>query len=407
MNNNRVETLADLLKRLIRGESPQECASAFAGLLEKISAVELAEAEDKLIADGVAVDEIQRANQLHTDLVRHHIDNSFTESVRQEDLTEIPGHPACVFKGENSGLKIFMEDRLAQDFAIWQADKSDDKRKNLLADAEELAEIIKHYERKENLMFPYLEKAGVTAPAQVMWGVDDIIRDLQSALVNALEQEPLLPRRVELVFERLTSQLESMIIKENDILLPMLMNYMEMDDWILVARESSQIGYAFNKGIEGASNSDAMTWLNKQQEVDDRPHLSSENTTIELPSGRLTPDQLTAMLNTLPTDLTFIDEADVVQYYSEGKHQVFKRTRTIIGRDVYLCHPPHLIPVIRELIRSFKNGERDSKIVAVRRGGRLDLVRYYAVRDDHGKYIGTVEVTEEISEIIEKVNRES
>ncbi len=192
-----------------------------------------------------------------------------------------------------------------------------------------------------------------------------------------------------------------MIIKENEILLPMVMPYMTEKDWLLCAKESIHIGLVFNKGIDGASNSDAATWLENHDNIS-HPETNRElKDEINLPSGYLSTEQMTAMLNTLPTDLTFIDNEDIIRYYSEGKHQVFTRTRTIIGRNIYLCHPPKLVPVIKKLIDDFRAGRKDADIVPVRRGSRIDLVRYYAVRDDSGSYVGTLEVTEEISGILE------
>ncbi|NLW11903.1 MAG: DUF438 domain-containing protein, partial [Clostridiaceae bacterium] len=156
-----------------------------------------------------------------------------------------------------------------------------------------------------------------------------------------------------------------------------------------------------------ASNSDAMSWL-QQQSGQSIAAVDSDNNNdgrVIIPSGDLTLDQLTAMLNTIPTDLTFIDSDNIVRYYSEGKHQVFTRTRTIIGRDVFLCHPPQLIPKIKKLIEAFRSGEKDLEIVPVKIGSKLNLVRYYAVRNKLGEYIGTVEVTEEMSDILELIEQ--
>lgn len=396
----RIMHLAVLLRRLVDGQSFTDVQKDFLNQFDQITADELAQAENLLVAEGVAVEAIQRTSGLHTDLVAGNIKSAdLTDNVR---LDQIPGHPAFVFKGENEGISSFIGRQLKPDIELYLASQSENDRLNLLSDARELLDIGKHYERKENLFFPYLERQGITAPPQVMWGVDDIIRALMKLLLETLEQHPVQTKRVRLVADRLLTQVERMIIQENDILIPMLLGVMSDADWILAAQESAQIGYVFNKGIEGASNSDSATWLLAQTGgVAQEPVQPADK--IRLPSGNFSVAQLTAMLNTLPTDLTFIDSDDIVQYYSEGKHQVFTRTRTIIGRNVYLCHPPLIVPRIRKLIEAFRRGEKNEAIVPVRKGSRLDLVRYYAVRDEQGTYLGTVEVTEEVSGLLNKL----
>lgn len=400
--NERISQLAALLKRLVDGQAYDHVQRDFMDQFDQITADELAQAENLLVAEGVTVEAIQRASGQHTDLVAGNLKPVSLPGVDQPD--QIPGHPAFVLKGENEGLRQYLAGRLKPDLEAYLTSLAEKERLNLLADAQELQTIGKHYERKENLFFPYLERQGLTAPPQVMWGVDDIIRALIKLFIEAIEQQPVQPNRIKLIADRLLTQVERMIVQENDILLPMLAGVMTEGDWILAAQESSHIGYVFNRGIEGASNSDSATWLLEKTGGKDQQPVQPAGK-IQLPSGNFNVNQLTAMLNTLPTDLTFIDSNDIIQYYSEGKHQVFTRTRTIIGRNVYLCHPPLLVPRIRKLIEAFRSGAKDEAIVPVRKGNRLDLVRYYAVRDDQGAYLGTVEVTEEVSGLLDRLGR--
>lgn len=394
--DDRVLQLAALLQRLIDDESPERITDELNATLSPVTWAELAAAEDWLAANGVAIEAIQRANEKHADLI---IGQQQGQRQNLADQLE-PGHPALVLIAENTGLRQFIETGVKPSLQAYFQAQSEKNRLNCLAAAEQLTDVMKHYERKENLLFPYLEKAGITTPAKVMWGVDDIIRDLLRMLVDAVTQDPPQIRRVEMVAERVLAQIEHMIVKEEDILLPMLMPHMTDEDWLVVAQESRHIGYVFNQGIEGGSQSDALTWQLSHEGQKTETQSTPEDG-IRLPSGHLTIDQLTAMLNTLPTDLTFADSNDIIQYFSEGKHQVFTRTRTIIGRDLYLCHPPQLVPVIKKLIADFRSGKKDQEIVPVRKGSLLNLIRYYAVRDDQGAFVGTLEVTEEISGILE------
>ncbi len=184
-----------------------------------------------------------------------------------------------------------------------------------------------------------------------------------------------------------------MIMKENQILKPMLVDNLTEEDWKVVAQESAQFGYAFVEGVEGASPSDVKAWLRDEPSED----LPSDTSDVELPSGYFDAHELEAVLNALPYDITYVNADDRVQYFSEGKHRVFPRTRTIIGRLVEDCHPPKSLDRVLAVVDSFKSGERDEEHFWIQKDGLFILIRYYAVRDDEGKYLGVVEVTEEIS----------
>lgn len=388
--NNKLDKLALLLRELVEEQDYQAVRAKFLQIFSSLSATELGQAQNMLLEQGLAVEAIQRASGRHTDLVAESISYQGQARPDQEQ-----GHPAFVFQGENQGLTRFLEDTFKPALAAYLAGQASTGGSDLLAAAQQLDRLNRHYERKENIFFPYLEKAGILAPPQVMWGVDDIIRALLKLFVEAVTaQAP--PARIELIAQRLLEQVERMVVQENKILLPMLLENMTEADWILAAQESSQIGYVFNQSVPGASNSDAASWLIAATGGEKQSAQPSSGR-INLPSGNFTEAELNAMLNTLPTDLTFIDSEDIVRYYSEGKHMVFGRTRTIIGRDFYLCHPPLLVPMIRQLLDDFKSGKKDEHITVLRRGKRIDLVRYYAVRDAEGVYKGAVEVTEEIS----------
>lgn len=394
---NKGNTLLSILQRLHEGESLEALASEIETIGD-ISPDEWAKAEDLLANSGVSIDEIQRLSTEHTNLAEKVITTA--DAMR---VDKIPGHPAFVFIGENKGLSLYIESAFRSKLSAYVASLSDADLVQLKAETEVLERVILHYDRKENVFFPYLENAGITVPPQVMWGVDDVIRSLLGVLKQAVSEDPANATRIDLVANRVLTQIEEMIVKENEVLMPMLLTHMKEADWVLAAQESTIIGYVFNQGIEGASNSDAQTWLNAH--LGEKEALpEKEEGKIQLPSGNLTVEQLNAMLNTLPTDLTFTDENDIIQYYSEGKHQVFTRTRTIIGRDLYLCHPPALVPTIKKLIGEFRSGEKDEEVVAIRKGNLINLVRYYAVRDGEGKYMGCVEVTEEISGTLEMLN---
>lgn len=383
------ELIKDILLELHKGEDIAVLKKKVQEMEGMISSKELAEAEDLLEGSGIPVDEIQRLSTAHTEL--------FSGKLKEKEVSY--GHPVFVFMGENRGLEKFIEEKYNPALEAFLADQKEKNLEEFRAQVEELKKVGIHYDRKENLFFPYLENAGITTPPQVMWGVDDVIRDLIGKLSDSLKGD-IMVKRVELVSQRVLTQVYEMIEKEDKILVPMILDYLTEEDFILAAQESVHMGYVFNQGIEGASNSDANTWLSEKTKGEMKTRAMEEDK-IQISSGSFYPKELEAMLNTLPTDLTYADKDDIVRYYSEGKHQVFTRTRTILGRDLYLCHPPQLIPVIKELIADFKSGKKDEMIVPMRKGNRLELIRYYAVRGEDGEYLGVVEVTEEISDQLE------
>lgn len=397
-------TKKDRLKMMIQdlhaGKPEAEVKEQFKQEFGHVTSEEISQMEQELIKEGVSVQEIQKLCNVHAAIFTGNITDLHT----MDRIDRKPGHPLFVFRKENQGIYQFMENEVKPLLESYQADPSENHLVDLLAAIKKLSSVEQHYSRKENLFFPYLEKKGITGPPQVMWGKDDEIRDLLKGILNDDLSQSELVQQIELALE----EVDSMIIKENDILSPLLVKNIEPADWLMIAQESPQIGYVFNGGIEGASPSDANTWLEKQQgklpPVETPDEQVDTSGYIKLPSGLIKHEDLIHMLNTSPQDFTYIDQDDKVRYFSEGKHPVFERTRTIIGRDVRMCHPPRAVPVVEQMLKDFKAGLKDEETRIVTPGTKVLLVRYFAVRDDNNEYIGTLETTEEISGIVDMVN---
>lgn len=378
---DKARVLKSILKQLHEGKTVDEVKAEFLESFANVSAAEIAEAERQLIKEGLAVEEIQKLCDVHASI--------FEDSIVSEDNEWEFGHPLMIFREENRGLEKFLDG----EFQDAKREYFEQQKTEALKEAlYRLSKIDRHYSRKENLFFPYLEKNNITAPPKVMWGVDDEIREHIKLSIESLENENLNLQELQLAEEKI----RSMITKENDILLPLLIHNMNENDWKVVARESRHIGYAFAEGIEGASPSDALAWLK-----DEDDHPENTHAEINLPSGLFQAKELEMVLNTLPVDLTFVGADGTVRYFSEGKDRVFPRTRTIIGRKVEDCHPPKSLDAVEKLISAFKNGEKDREYFWLQKGGKFILIRYYAVRDEENNYLGVVELTEEISELRE------
>ncbi|HOE83777.1 MAG TPA: DUF438 domain-containing protein [Sphaerochaeta sp.] len=394
MDDTKIFKLKDIIERLHEGESAASVKADFAEEFGSIAAEELAAAERTLMESGsVTVDQVMKLCDVHAAVFGDSIDAIHGTG----KVNETPGHPAFVFIKENEGLLTFLDGPFKTAVEAYHADTGNAGKIELLSALKELSTLDRHYSRKENLLFPYMEKGGITAPPKVMWGVDDEIRSLWKQLIAQLETNGTV---LEADLALLEEQVRSMIDKENNILMPMLEGVMDSDAWITVARDSAEIGYAFSGGIEGASPSDATSWYRWNATIsgklDDQggTHTDGE---IVLPSGHMNIEELTWMLNSLPGDITFVGADDRVRYFSEGSDRVFPRTRTIVGRQVAHCHPPKSLAVVEALVADFKAGRKESESFWIQKGGAFILIRYFAVRNDKGEYLGVVESTEEIS----------
>ena len=191
-----------------------------------------------------------------------------------------------------------------------------------------MAQIEKHYARKENLLFPFLEKYGITTPTQVMWGVDDEIRATIKATQKALADYEGSPAPVKEKIETAVTQVSEMIFKEENILFPMALDTLTEDEWLKVAEESAEIGFCLIQP--------PAVWKPRKINVEAKAQAEGElpaDGYLRFPTGILSPDEIHQIFNTLPVDLTFVDRDGIVKYFS-GKDRIFPRTKAVIGRNV-------------------------------------------------------------------------
>ena len=391
MDQEKKIQLKEIIGKLHSGATPESVKEEFLQKFGTVSAEDLAAAEKQLMEEGMKLEQVQKLCDVHAFV----FEDNLQSVSKSKQADSIPGHPAFVFKGENTGLKAFLAKEFEPALAAFTKESSEKNTTALHQAVKSLSKLHVHYQRKENLLFPYLEKVGITAPPKVMWGVDDEIRDLWK---EALADLPTKGKALLPVVQKLLEQVKSMITKEDNILMPMLLENLDSDAWLTVARDSADIGYCFNGGIEGASPSDAIAWYRWNFSMSGKEEkLEQSGDKVRLPSGNFTLEELSCMLNAMPADITFVGRDDKVRYFSEGKERVFPRTRSIIGRDVAHCHPPKSLHVVEKLVEEFKAGTKDEESFWLQRGDQFVLIRYYAVRSESGEYLGVMEVTEEIS----------
>ncbi|MDD4543506.1 MAG: DUF438 domain-containing protein, partial [Clostridia bacterium] len=264
--------------------------------------------------------------------------------------------------------------------------------KQLIEGMNRLSKIDIHYSKKENLFFPYMEKYGITAPPKVMWGVDDEIRGMIKNSISNLVMAGIVTDEIRLLIESTIEKTLEMIYKEENIMLPMLIEALSLEDWKVIANESKEIGYLYEN---------VPKWNPVVKKEESAEALKSISGSIMLPSGVFKVEELTHMLNALPFDITFVDKDDKVKFFSQGKDRVFARTKAIIGRDVSNCHPPASVHVVQKIVEDFKSGKKDHEDFWIKMGDRYVYIRYFAVRGDNNEYLGVVEVTQNIAPIQE------
>ncbi|ADU28620.1 DUF438 domain-containing protein [Evansella cellulosilytica] len=386
--SKRQEMLKEIIKDLHAGKSVEEVKQRFNDAVGTISVAEISDMEHSLmVEEGISVEEVQRLCSVHTEVFK----GSIEEIHNQNEPEQQPGHPIHTFKLENRAIDQHVNFKLQLHTERFEKDQSEENIKKLIDDLSELLDIDKHYSRKENLLFPFLEKYGIFGPTKVMWGVDDRIRAAIKKARMELVNGDLNTKEIVESLNYIIYEVTEMIYKEENILFPMSLQTLTEDEWIKIANESDIIGYTFAEP--------AGVWKPERAGVDGNVH--SGEGYIKLETGILTVDQLENMMNHLPVDITYIDKDDFVRYFSHGKERIFHRTKSVIGRTVQNCHPPQSAHIVNELLDDFKSGKKDSEDFWIKFRDKYVLIRYFAVKDKDGNYAGTLEFTQNIGPIQE------
>lgn len=408
--SGRVAELKSLIQDLHRGVSPEAARARFESAVKDVTPLEIGAMEEELIREGMPVEEITRLCDLHVGMVQGSLD-------RQEELKAPPGHPIHTCLAENEVI-TGLANRLGGLSGAEQTSHSgpgawSGEFQEVL---EEISGIDNHYLRKENELFPALERHGVTGPSQVMWGVHDEIRDLlKSARAGSASGSPEEGARAGAALARAVVE---MVYKENRILLPLAQQTLTPGEWAQIRRGEDELGYAFqapdapfpeetpSAGIAAnpgppltASRSPALQLpIVSAASVAPLPQ-ATEGGFVDLGTGRLSLEQVDMMLRHLPIDISFVDADGFVRYYSETEERLFPRTPGAIGRHVENCHPPKSIHMVKEILEKFAAGERDVAEFWIEMQGRFIHIRYFAVRNPTREYLGCLEVTQDVTGI--------
>ena len=422
--------LKSYVSRLTEGEKLETVREDFVKNFADISALEIVQAEQELIKEGTPISDVQNLCDVHSALfhgatqaekienaeeaVRMSMSEQNNESVHSakkaklvrktvhpdklsglhdaagfstsvmkdlERMINEKGHPLWILHREN----LAIEDLILKIEADQQLTGS---RTNELL--QQLRAVASHYGKKDELFFPLLKrKYDVAGPSDVMWGVDDEIRN-ELKLVSA-EPENLQER-----LQALLKQMREMIYKEENILFPLGAEYFTDAEWFSIRRDIPEFGCCL---ITAVPEWEKMQIAEREfQKEGNAPDAETKDGVIKLPTGQMSEAQLRAVLNTMPYEITFIDEQNMTRYFNEGE-KLFPRPISALGTEVFDCHPPKAKPIVKQLIKDLQEGKRESMEVWMPKNGELTLVRYIAVRDDNRKYMGVLEVVQKMGTI--------
>ena len=389
-DSERVEQLKGFLKRLGTGEELGAVREDFVSQFAHVEASEIMKAEQGLMREGTPLAEVQQLCDLHSALfhgstIHEQMDaeHAKVEAVLEAQeksqsvvtLVETVGHPINRLTEENKAL-----DALIEAFKVKVANKT-----ATVDDVNEVRQVSIHYAKKGDLLYPHLKIAyDISGPSMVMWTVDGDIRDGFGRLARAKSIDDAWYEE----FDGLLTRAQEMIYKEQNILFPICAENFSAEEWYQIYKDTEQYEEIF--GVERVAWAEAESALAAKVAP-----TSGDSNIIALIGGSLTLEQLDAMLNTMPMEITFVDHVDINRYFNDGE-KVFKRPTTAIGRDVFSCHPPKVEPIVRGIIESFRNGERDNVAVWLEKVGRPFYVNYMAVRDQNNNYLGTLELVQDM-----------
>ena len=255
--------------------------------------------------------------------------------------------------------------------------------KNKLVD---ISRIDLHYQIKENVLFPMIEKYLPDYRClQVMWSFhDDIRRNLKEA-IGLLDNADFDLKKFNRLVGDLFFNIYAIKFREERILFPIISEIIPENELNNLIAESLGIGFPF-----------IQPEVSEQKTLLTPAEISGE---IDLQTGYLSAEQIRLIFNHLPVDITFVDENNQVKFFSTPEKRIFRRTNSIIGRDVKNCHPHESLHVVEQIVEAFRNGEKDKASFWIQMKGEFIMIQYFAVRDEQGNYKGVVEVSQEITEI--------
>ena len=393
--NNRQQRIAimkSLIRQLHSGEAEERVKAQLETMLDEADYSDVFIMEVQLVQEGIPAEEIQRLCDTHTRVLKKHLDLSETPETT-------PGHPVHTFVQENKALiqttnKIRLALKKLE--SLPDAQDATAEMRAIQQSLNDLMDVDKHYRRKEYLLFPYFEKNQLPGPPLVMWGKHDEARNLLRQTLDGLQQTESMNAAEAKAYALFTigpaiEAVDDMVYKEEKIMFPTALTLLTEQDWYEIYLQSDEYGYCLY--------APEFAWTPEGGVHTEIRKPVAQHGRIQMPTGSFTLDELIAAFSALPFDLTFVDKDDTVRYFTPGKERIFNRSRAILGRKVQYCHPPKSVHIVNQIVKDFKAGKQERARFWIDLHGRLVYICYYAVRDAQGGYLGTLEVTQDLTEV--------
>jgi len=373
---NKKDKLKDLLRKVHIEKNIESIKEEFSILIRDLTPLEIAQIEQELIEEGISTSDIQLMCDVHLDM--------FKTAISEEEPAVEPWHPISILMEEHKDMVKNFSDMKKSIGVINDSIKNGKTDGIFEIDSyfDYLGEIDSYFHKEENVIFPYMEKNGVIQPPKIMWEEHDKIRDIRKDIISFSKNQSDYKKLSEQVLI-LNEFIINHVYKEHKILFPSALKIIDEKGWYEIREQFDEIGY--------------FSYFPKPMIKSTENEMSIDDRKLNLPSGYIGTDQIVAMLNILPVDITFVDENDVVRYFSETKDRIFVRSRAIVGRKVQNCHPPKSVHIVEKILSDFKSGKRDEADFYISMNEKIIYIRYFALRNRDGKYMGTVEVTQDIA----------
>ncbi|MFC4871468.1 DUF438 domain-containing protein [Negadavirga shengliensis] len=254
--------------------------------------------------------------------------------------------------------------------------------------------IERRFERKENQLFPYLEKHEWNGPLQNMWSFHDTIRQQFRFLREKIEARDF--RSLGDNLKYLTNSIKRLMLIEETVLFPNALDLLEEEEWVTMRKGEEEIGWMLS---ETPAPFPSKNYIHPSEDVEVREPAVSQEGAQHYDEGYMTVEQVNLLLKTMPLDITYVDENDKVIFYNRGEERVFPRSAGIIGREVRFCHPPKSVGTVLKILEEFKKGTQNEAAFWINYKEMLIYIRYFAVRDEKKNYRGVIEMSQDISGI--------